>query len=207
MVWRKRTCALIKNEQAHYFHFYFFLYHNNYCIFSSESSTVIILIYSNYAVVKPRPLHTCKVMNRGKASVSSNCEKLFTLEAIKERKVRGKHDFYSFIMIIILASWRSLSLWLSSRDNHSLSRYPWQRAGNTRRHKVCTNNYMLSLIIYSYRVQACVDCEVTMPRPQRPTDGLVYFNIMPSPMASPDYEISSRYVLVSRISHYIHVHV
>lgn len=39
------------------------------------------------------------------------------------------------------------------------------------------------------RVQACVGCEVVVPRPQRPTDGLLYFNVLPSPMAAPDYDI------------------
>ncbi|XP_019848737.1 PREDICTED: exosome complex component RRP45-like isoform X2 [Amphimedon queenslandica] len=39
------------------------------------------------------------------------------------------------------------------------------------------------------RVQACVGCEVVVPRPQRPTDGLLYFNVLPSPMAAPNYDI------------------
>ena len=49
------------------------------------------------------------------------------------------------------------------------------------------------------RVQACVGCEVVVPRPQRPTDGLLYFNVLPSPMAAPDYDIG-------RYDH-VHVHV
>ena len=39
------------------------------------------------------------------------------------------------------------------------------------------------------RVLAVVSCEVVQPRPQRPTEGQLFFNIELSPMASPAFEI------------------
>ena len=39
------------------------------------------------------------------------------------------------------------------------------------------------------RVLAVVSCEVVQPRPQRPTEGQLVFNIELSPMASPAFEI------------------
>ena len=39
------------------------------------------------------------------------------------------------------------------------------------------------------RVFVCVSCHVIQPRPQRPTEGQLHFNVELSPMASPAFEI------------------
>ena len=43
------------------------------------------------------------------------------------------------------------------------------------------------------RVQACVSCEVIQPKLNRSTEGQLYFNVTLSPMASPWFELGSRY--------------
>ncbi len=39
------------------------------------------------------------------------------------------------------------------------------------------------------RVFVCVSCHVIQPRPQRPTEGQLHFNVELSPMASPSFEV------------------
>jgi len=39
------------------------------------------------------------------------------------------------------------------------------------------------------RVLACVSCQVVQPKPHRPTEGVLFFNVELSPMASPSFEI------------------
>lgn len=50
----------------------------------------------------------------------------------------------------------------------------------------------VTVILGQTRVQACVSCEVTQPRPHRPTDGQLFFNVTLSPMGSPAFEIGGR---------------
>jgi len=51
-------------------------------------------------------------------------------------------------------------------------------------------NMTFDLLLCLYcRVLAVVSCEVVQPRPQRPTEGQLFFNIELSPMASPAFEI------------------
>ena len=40
-----------------------------------------------------------------------------------------------------------------------------------------------------FRVFACVSCHVIQPRPQRPTEGQLFFNVELSPMASPSFDV------------------
>ena len=48
---------------------------------------------------------------------------------------------------------------------------------------------MIYDLLLCCRVLAVVSCEVVQPRPQRPTEGQLFFNIELSPMASPAFEI------------------
>lgn len=43
--------------------------------------------------------------------------------------------------------------------------------------------------VIPHRVLANVSCEVVRPRPQRPTEGELFFNVELSPMASPGFEV------------------
>jgi exosome complex component RRP45 len=40
------------------------------------------------------------------------------------------------------------------------------------------------------KVQAIVTCQVVKPRPQRPTNGVLQFRVVLSPMASPSFELN-----------------
>lgn len=48
----------------------------------------------------------------------------------------------------------------------------------------------------SFRVLAQVSCEVTSPKQQRPSDGVLFVNVELSPMASPAFE-AGRWVMRS----------
>lgn len=53
--------------------------------------------------------------------------------------------------------------------------------------ELCTLD--LAGMVCFLRVFACVSCHVIQPRPQRPTEGQLYFNVELSPMASPGFEV------------------
>ncbi len=60
-----------------------------------------------------------------------------------------------------------------------------------------------------HRVLARVSCEVVQPRPQRPTEGQLFFNVEFSPMASPGFEIgrsACSHLLVPRAFTSTHSH-
>ena len=50
------------------------------------------------------------------------------------------------------------------------------------------------------RVLVNVSCEVIRPRPQRPTEGELFFNVELSPMASPAFEVGRSSPLATEIA-------
>lgn len=54
-------------------------------------------------------------------------------------------------------------------------------------------NLLTYRFIYLCRVLAQVSCELVPPKPNRPTEGILFFNLELSPMAAPGFE-PGRYV-------------
>ncbi|XP_064392820.1 exosome complex component RRP45-like [Halichondria panicea] len=55
--------------------------------------------------------------------------------------------------------------------------------------KLGTSPGHVEVMLGDTRVLACVSCRVIRPRPQRPTEGQMHFNVELSPMASPSFEV------------------
>ena len=50
----------------------------------------------------------------------------------------------------------------------------------------------------NFRVMTQVSCELVVPKDNRPSDGIMFFNVELSPMASPGFEVG-RYIYLSRL--------
>jgi len=54
---------------------------------------------------------------------------------------------------------------------------------------------LINHFVSFFRVLAQVSCDITKPKPNRQTEGLIFINIELSPMASPGFE-SGRYNII-----------
>ena len=90
------------------------------------------------------------------------------------------------------SSWgRSLGTWSVGLEQPSERREGERRERGERgeRGREGGETNLIYDLLLCCRVLAVVSCEVVQPRPQRPTEGQLFFNIELSPMASPAFEI------------------
>nr|XP_028599300.1 exosome complex component RRP45 isoform X1 [Podarcis muralis] len=94
----------------------------------------------------------------------SNCEKRFLLRAIEERKVRGG------------------GTWILRLDGRQCYDYRNLRISFGTDYGCCI------VELGKTRVLGQVSCELVAPKPNRATEGILFFNLELSPMASPAFE-------------------